>query len=409
MWVFLILQNEENRQYVLKKDIITNKRGKVMTYGLVFDGGGARGAFQVGVIKALKELKIDVCAVCGTSIGAINAALFIMDDYDLAYRVWTDIALSDIVSLPSRIKDAEDLFDVKNLPSLVRGIKESRGLDMEPLKNLLLTHLDEQKIRTSNIDFGFVTYSITQKKETAVYLEDIAKGELAEFLLASACFPGFKPKEINNSRFVDGGIINNMPVNMLIDKGIKNIIATDVKGVGFYRDFDCSGKNIITISAQKPILGTMEFDTDKIKKSITEGYLRTKQSLGYLSGNSFFITNESYKRAKTKYSTHVIEGVQCAAQILNINPLKVWDFDELLDRVKQEYLKIKLTNELVEKLNGKRADIRNILSLIKDEQRLCFLVKLLQKEGFEFLKSKATKAMGEMNYYKAASAILYLL
>ncbi len=380
-----------------------------MTYGLVFDGGGARGAFQVGVIKALKELKIDVCAVCGTSIGAINAALFIMDDYDLAYRIWTDIALSDIVSLPSKIKDAEDLFDIKNLLALVRTLKESRGLDMEPLKKLLLTHLDEQKIRESDIEFGFVTYSLTQKKEIAIHLEDIAKGELVEFLLASACFPGFKPKEIDNLKFVDGGIINNMPVNMLIDKGIKNIIATDVKGVGFYRDFDYSGKNIITISAQKPILGTMEFDTDKIKMSITEGYLRTKQSLGYLSGDSFFITNQSYKKAQTKYSAHIIEGVQCAAQILNINPLEVWDFDELLGKVKQEYLKIKLTNDIVEKLNGKRADIRKILSLIKDEQRLCFLVKLLQKEGFDFLKSKATKAIGEMDYYKAASSILYLL
>ncbi len=379
-----------------------------MTYGLVFDGGGARGAFQVGVIKALKELEIEIGAVCGASIGAINAALFIMNDYDIAYRVWTDIALSDIVSLPSRIKDPEDLFNIKNIFSLVQSIKESKGLDMTPLKELLLTHIDERKIRESSVDFGLVAYSLTQKKETAIYLEDIGKGELVDYLLASACFPGFKPKQIDNVKFVDGGVINNMPINMLIDKGIKNIIATDVKGVGFYRDFNCSGKNIITIGAQKPILGTMEFDSDKIKKSITEGYLRTKQAFGLLSGERFFITNQSYKKAQAKYSAHLIGGVESAAQILDINPLEIWDFEDLCEKVKQEYLKVMLTNEMADMLNQGKADIRNILSLVRDEQRLCFLVKLLQKQGFDFLKSKAPKAIGEM-YYGAASALLYLL
>ncbi len=379
-----------------------------MTYGLVFDGGGARGAFQIGTIKAIRELKIDIGAVCGTSIGAINAALFIMNDFDKAYSVWTDIALSDIVSLPSKIKDPEDLFDIKNLFSLAQGIKESKGLDMAPLRELLLTHIDEQKIRESSVDFGLVAYSLTQKKETAIYLEDIGKGELVDYLLASASFPGFKPKQIDNVKFVDGGVINNMPVNMLIDKGIKNIIATDVKGVGFYRDFDGSGKNIITVSAQKPILGTMEFDTDKIKKSITEGYLRTKQAFGYLGGERFFITNQSYKRAQSKYSAHIIGGVESAAQILDINPLEVWDFEELCEKVKQEYLKITLTNEMADALNRGKTDLRSVVSLIKDEQRLCFLVKLLQKEGFDFLKSKAPKAIGEM-YYGAASALLYFL
>ena len=52
-----------------------------MEYGLVLAGGGVRGAYQIGVWKALKELKIKVSAVSGVSIGAVNGALFVPKNY----------------------------------------------------------------------------------------------------------------------------------------------------------------------------------------------------------------------------------------------------------------------------------------------------------------------------------------
>ena len=52
-------------------------------YGLVFDGGGARGAYQIGAWKALREAGVKVCAVAGTSVGALNGAMVCMGDLDL--------------------------------------------------------------------------------------------------------------------------------------------------------------------------------------------------------------------------------------------------------------------------------------------------------------------------------------
>ena len=52
-------------------------------YGLVFSGGGTKGAYQIGAIKALKEIGISVKAVSGASIGAINAAMFVQNDIEL--------------------------------------------------------------------------------------------------------------------------------------------------------------------------------------------------------------------------------------------------------------------------------------------------------------------------------------
>lgn len=74
-----------------------------MSFGLVLAGGGVRGAYHIGVWKALKEMNIDVCAVSGTSIGAINGALFVQGELDTAMELWERTALDDIVSLPPEL------------------------------------------------------------------------------------------------------------------------------------------------------------------------------------------------------------------------------------------------------------------------------------------------------------------
>ncbi|WP_176719975.1 patatin-like phospholipase family protein, partial [Brachyspira hampsonii] len=59
--------------------------------GLVFDGGGGKGAYQIGVWKYLKEVGLDrnIKTVSGASVGALNACLFALDDYNLAEKIWT--------------------------------------------------------------------------------------------------------------------------------------------------------------------------------------------------------------------------------------------------------------------------------------------------------------------------------
>lgn len=56
-------------------------------YGLVLGGGGAKGSYEIGVWKALKELEIPLIAVTGTSVGALNGAMIVQDDYDKAFEL----------------------------------------------------------------------------------------------------------------------------------------------------------------------------------------------------------------------------------------------------------------------------------------------------------------------------------
>ena len=64
---------------------------------LVLGGGGSRGSYQVGALKALKELNIEFDIVSGTSIGALNGCLVVQDDYEYMYDIWNTISINDIV------------------------------------------------------------------------------------------------------------------------------------------------------------------------------------------------------------------------------------------------------------------------------------------------------------------------
>ena len=61
--------------------------GDIM-YGLVLEGGGAKGAYHVGAYKAIRELNIEIGGIAGTSIGAINGAMMVQGDYELLEKVW---------------------------------------------------------------------------------------------------------------------------------------------------------------------------------------------------------------------------------------------------------------------------------------------------------------------------------
>lgn len=375
-----------------------------MTYGLVFGGGGVRGAYHIGVWKALLEMNIPISAVCGTSIGAINAALFVGSDLATAQKLWENIALSDVVSL-GEMDIKEDLFDIKNILTLAKEIRQRKGLDMKPLKKLIQSHLDEEKVFSSDIDLGLVTYSITDKKECPVFKEDIPKGALIDYLLASACLPGFKSVVIDGAKFIDGSVSNTMPIDMITKKGIKDIIAINVKGIGVYKSTALAGANIISIECTKPYTGIMEFDTEGVKKAMSEGYYDTLGAFGKIHAGEYYLENSDYLLAKSKYSTDIIDGIFAAAKIFDIDNLRIWNFQELKDETCLRFGKMQITNELAAILSKNNFD--KIASLRDEAQRLCLLVNLLQKEGFDFIKNHLDKVLG--GYFKAASALMYFI
>ncbi len=300
-----------------------------MKYALALAGGGTRGAFQVGVWQALKELGIEVSAICGTSIGAVNGAMFASGKD--GEELWKSIKAQDVADIKG-----DNMFSLTSLFSLVKKIRDG-GVDATAFGDFLSEVLNEDDVRNSPIDFGLCTFRNDTKESKELFTEDIPQGQLLQFVLASAAFPLFKPVNIDGAEYSDGALRNNLPVNMLINKGYDTIISVSVKGPGVVKNIDRCGVNIIEINAHSPEVGVMDFDTKAIADSIKSGYYECMRVFGKYCGEVYSITPESYQEARLMYGPQIIAGLEEAADMCKINPYTVYTFDELVDKVLKEY------------------------------------------------------------------------
>lgn len=369
-----------------------------MSYGLVLAGGGVRGAYHIGVWKALREMEIDIEAIAGTSIGAINGALMISGAEE-AEELWNEIAIGDIVKLSEEMAKEKNLFNIKNITKLIKEIEESGGLDMTPLENLLRRTVDEDKIRNSPIDFGCAMYSVNRKKDVCKFKDEMEKGSLIDYLMASACFVGFKIREIGEDRYIDGGISNNMPVDMILKKGIRDIITVDVKGVGIVKNTDTTGCNVINITSTQVLTGTMDFDKHGIKRYIKEGYYDCKKAFGEYMGKIYSFPAEEYLRARKKYSADFITGLEKAADIFGIDRFKEYSIDSLEKCVFERY-KIFHEKEITP-----MEFIKCIENDTANDVVMTWAADNMEKSKSDFIKSKLN-ILGDI--YHAASTLCYL-
>ncbi len=192
--------------------------------GLVMSGGGTRGAYQMGIWQALRELGLDkqLHIVVGTSIGAINGAMVLQQNWDKALELWQNVE-------PQQIFNALETTSGNLYTTLLRDWWQHRGIRVDGLKELLRTHLDEQAIRRSTVGFGLVVYNRSTRRGEELYLEDIPEGLLAEYIIASATFPVFRAHRIGQHEYLDGGIHNNLPTGMAFERrNPQVVIAVDV-------------------------------------------------------------------------------------------------------------------------------------------------------------------------------------
>ncbi len=164
-----------------------------MKIGLVLSGGGARGLMHLGVIKALNELGVQFSCISGTSAGSIIGALY-------AYGHSPEDILKQIST--GYFKAVRPAWALSGLMSL------------EGLKTELLRYIPENNFAALKIPLTTVATDLV--KGQAKYFDE---GELIPAVLASACVPAvFNPVTVNGVMYVDGGILDNLPVKPIQDK-----------------------------------------------------------------------------------------------------------------------------------------------------------------------------------------------
>lgn len=272
-------------------------------YGIVLEGGGARGSYQVGAWKALREAGIRMKGIAGASVGALNGALMCMDDLEKAENVWKNITYSDVMdvddSLMERLHSLElDIKDARKLGQSLKELSENAlrivkdgGFDITPLRGLLKDIVDEKRICSSERDLYVTTFSVDEKKEIVLDVKNVPEGQMADALLASAYFPAFKNERLGGKRYVDGGSLNNVPINVLLDKGYRDIIVIRIYGLGFDTEKIVEipeETSVYHIAPRQDLGGILEFDKVRARKNMQLGYMDAQRFLYGLAGRSYY-------------------------------------------------------------------------------------------------------------------------
>ncbi len=309
-------------------------------FGLVLGGGGTKGAYHVGVWRALCDMKIEISAVCGTSIGSINAAVIAMGNAKEDFKLWDGISMDDVVKTSQLGEVGENLFDIKNFKTVFENIYKNDGLETEPLRKLIEGIIDEDKMRASDILYGLVTFSLDKKEGEELFLEDIPKGKLVDYIMASAAMPGLKKTVIGDKKYVDGAFYDNLPSGMLIRRGITDIITVDVGGVGIVKDVPKTGINHINIKCSQNVVGMLDFDEDNIEKAIKLGYYDCLKAFSRTCGRFYSFNISDYHSSLIKYSGEIVSGIELAAKIYDIDMLKIYKINSLVDAVVEKFEKM---------------------------------------------------------------------
>lgn len=338
-------------------------------YGLILAGGGAKGAYQIGAWRALRELGITFEAIAGVSIGAINGALIAQGDYDRAVELWSNAEVTSGIHIEAELHDSENLFSFSNLPQIFMEIIRNGGVDVTPARNLIAEYIDEEKVRDSGIPLGLVTFQLSSMKPVEVFLDEIQDGLLVDYLMLSARVPGLHNQSPDGAKYLDGGIYDNAPIGMLRDRGINRFVVVDIsgmKGVGHKDDFSCAEFVYIRPNDPKELGEAFEFDSSMNDMRMQMGYLDTKKAFGLLSGNRYYFRPKEYKLMQAKYGYRVCNELEEYAAECGLERLVVYTH--------RQFMRALLTvhdAETQEKENEPEGELEEITrSLLKAAQPL---------------------------------------
>ncbi|WP_417619455.1 patatin-like phospholipase family protein [Oceanihabitans sediminis] len=210
---------------------------KDLKVGLVLSGGGAKGLAHIGTLKVLDSLGVRVDYVAGTSMGAIIGSLYASGYSGKAIDSIFKVVDFDAIINDNLPRKAKTFYERENsekyavtLPFKNFKVKLpqalSRGQNTMSLLTKLTLHVSDVE-DFSKLPIPFFCVATNVENGEAVYLES---GSLPQAILASGAFPSlFKPVRIDDQVLIDGGVVNNYPIDELRAKGMDVIIGVDVQ------------------------------------------------------------------------------------------------------------------------------------------------------------------------------------
>lgn len=281
--------------------------------GLVFAGGGGKGSYEIGVWKYLHEIGLDsyVRAVSGTSVGALNAALFVGSSYELAEELWLNINQEKILT-PKEIS-AEDVTKwlvanglnlaaplTMGLSKFASGaimgtekivqmmLTKTRGDHMfsrDGLKEMINDGLNYNYLRDSDMPCYVTCVRCPGLEIERFRLNEYSDEDISSLLLASSAIPIIFPnEEFHGNKYCDGGIPivgDNVPVKPVYDTGVENIIVVHLGQDSIVDKEQFPNAKIIEIVPREDLgdalTGTLDFSPEGAEYRLKLGYEDAKR------------------------------------------------------------------------------------------------------------------------------------
>lgn len=239
--------------------------------GLALGGGGARGSYQIGILKALRDIGIlkKIHHISGTSIGAINTLMVISNlSYNRMLEVWHKIDNQQVYG-ENRFKlDRHGMFSLQDIfQTLSKEISLS-----EIRKSKIHGYATAAKMKKDSLIDQILIYRMERE---VFHLNEIEDPHRA--VLASSSIPVvFGPTSIDDQAYVDGGVVDNHPIQPLIDAGCNVIIAVPIDGTFKAKKYNQESILLINIETQlrfkKIPIDILDFNPDLVNQNADYGY-----------------------------------------------------------------------------------------------------------------------------------------
>jgi NTE family protein len=188
-----------------------------MTTAFVLGGGGVLGAVEVGMLRALLERGIVPDLVLGTSVGALNGALVARQP---------DLTVVDrLTELWAEVAQSKEVYGDRALRTVRRAVSTGTHIySSTPLRLRLEEEFGETRFEDLPVTFGVCAASIERAAE-----HWFTSGPIVPAILASAAVPGLlPPAEVDGEHFLDGGLVNSIPVGRAVELGATRIFVLQV-------------------------------------------------------------------------------------------------------------------------------------------------------------------------------------
>ena len=248
-----------------------------MYNSIALSGGGGKGAYQIGVMKAMAETGAlrHIKFISGTSVGALNAVLFAIGDVELAESIWLKFVNPSVM--------------IKNIDF------QRYEISRDALKTMI-RFIGLNRLKDTPLVYAYA-HNLRLNKPEPFLLNGRSEADITTILLASSAIPVvYSPVEFESDKYIDGGYtaLGNHPLQVLVDQGVKDIILVSLDyrfnpyavgktafegGFNMYERFLGIDFRIIkpSLDIGRFFSGTIDFKPESIRKRIALGYNDAKQ------------------------------------------------------------------------------------------------------------------------------------